>query len=238
MKTKTIDQFKVLSGSALKLIACISMFVDHVTKFYLYKFQWIHTVWFSIAGREVSPASLMLLFGRFAFPIFVFLLVIGFEKTRNRTRYGVSLFILALLSEIPFDLAISHGVLCPRQNVMFTLLLGYLAMCSVEYFKDKPILGLLSVVGLFLVSRYLRADYQSAGYVFVLVMYGLRNEKIIRSVVAPVLLQAKAMVFLSMLLTLLYNGQRGFIKTPFAKYCFYAFYPVHLLVIYLLAMWT
>ena len=64
---------------------------------------------------------------------------------------------------------------------------------------------------------------------------GLRKEKVIRCVAAPVLLQMKAMVFLSLLLTCLYNGKRGFIKTPFVKYCFYAFYPFHMLVIYLLA---
>lgn len=238
MKALSIERFKVLSGSTLKLIACISMFIDHATKFYLYKFQWIHTVWFTVAGRVISPINLMLLFGRFAFPIFVFLLVIGFEKTRDRTRYGISLFILALLSEIPFDLAISHSMLYHKQNVMFTLLIGYLAMCSVDYFKNKPVFSLISVIGLFLVSRYLKADYQSAGYVFILIMYGLRNEKIIRSVVAPVLLQMKAMVFLSMVLTLMYNGQRGFIRSPFAKYCFYAFYPVHLLLIYFLYIWA
>lgn len=228
------NKLKLLSGSALKLIACLSMLADHIAKFYLYRFSWVNAVWFTLFGRDITFFQLLLLFGRFAFPIFVFLLVIGFEKTQNRTRYGISLFVLALLSEIPFNLMTNHTILYSRQNVMFTLLMGYLAMCSLEYFKKKPIVNLLILLSLFLVSRYLQADYRTAGFIFILLMYGLRKEKIIRCIAAPIVLQMKAMVFLSILLTFLYNGKRGFIKTPFVKYCFYAFYPVHLLLIYFL----
>lgn len=235
MKKISIEQFKLFSGSALKLIACFSMLVDHLAKFYLAKFTWTHLVWFSVAGKDISLMQLMLLFGRFAFPIFVFLLVVGFENTGNKTRYGISLLVLALLSEIPFNLMQGHSLLFPKQNVMFTLLFGYLALCSLEYFKNKPIINLFFLAVFFLITRVLHADYQSAGFIFILLMYGLRKEKIIRCVTIPVLLQMKAMVFLSMLLTLLYNGHRGFVKSPLLKYSFYAFYPLHMLIIYFLA---
>ena len=228
-------RYKILSGSTLKLIACLSMLADHLAKFYLYRFPWTKVVWFTIFGKSVSFHQLLLMFGRFAFPIFVFLLVIGFEHTRNRKRYGFSLFVLALLSEIPFSLMNGNGLMCPTHNVMFTLLLGYLAMCSLDYLKLKPAICLLAIMSLFLVSRYMQADYRTSGFIFILLMYGLRKEKIIRCVAAPVILPMKAMVFLSLLMTFLYNGERGFIKTPFLKYCFYAFYPVHMLLIYLLA---
>ena len=167
-KILSISRYQVLSGSALKLIACLSMLADHLSKCYLCRFAWFRETWFTVLGRSVSAQELMMGFGRFAFPLFVFLLVIGFENTRNRTRYGISLFILALLSELPFNLMLGGALHFPVQNVIFTLLLGYLAMWS-------------------------------------------------------------------LMLTLLYNGQRGFIKTPFLKYCFYAFYPVHMLVVYWLS---
>ena len=229
------NKYKILSGSTLKLIACLSMLVDHLAKFYLYRFPWTKVVWFTLLGRTISFYQLMLMFGRFAFPLFVFLLVVGFEHTRNRKRYGLSLFVLALLSEIPFNLMNGSTLLFPKQNVIFTLLLGYLAMCSLEYFKNKPLISLALVLIMFLISRYMRFDYQSTGFVFILLMYGLRKERIIRCIAAPVIMQMKAMVFLSLSLTFLYNGKRGFIKTPFLKYCFYAFYPVHMLLIYFLA---
>ena len=225
----------ILSGSALKLIACIAMLSDHLAKFYFYRFEWANAVWFSAAGKEISILQLMQMFGRFAFPIFVFLLVEGFEKTKNRRRYGISLLILALISEIPFNLMNGNAMLFPNQNVMFTLLLGFLAMCSLQYFKGKPLISLVLLLIMFLISRYMQADYRTAGFVFIILMYGLRKEQIIQTVACPVLLSSKLMVFLSLILTCLYNGKRGFIKTPFLKYCFYAFYPVHMLVIYFLA---
>lgn len=177
----------------------------------------------------------MLMFGRFAFPIFVFLLVEGFEKTHNRRKYGLSLLILGLISEIPFNLMNGNALLFQKQNVMFTLLLGYLALCSLEYFKKRPLVSLATLLVMFLLTRYMQADYGTAGFIFTLLIYGLRKERIIQTVACPVLLPMKLMVFLSLILTCLYNGKRGFIKTPFLKYCFYAFYPVHMLIIYFLA---
>jgi len=235
MKAINADKFKLFSGSALKLIACISMLSDHLAKFWFYRFPWANEVWFTIAGRAMSLSQMMQMFGRFAFPIFVFLLVEGFEKTKNRKKYGISLLVFALLSEIPFNLMVGRTILFPKQNVMFTLLLGFLAMCSVEYFKGKPFISMVLLLIMFLISRYMQADYRTTGFVFILLLYGLRKERIIQTVACPVLLPMKLMVFISLLLTCMYNGKRGFIKTPFLKYCFYAFYPVHMLLIYFLA---
>ena len=133
----SLRQLKIFSGSALKLIACMSMLSDHLARFYFDRFQWANSVWFTVMGNSVSLLQVMLMFGCFAFPIFVFLLVEGFEKTKNRKRYGLSLLVLALLSEIPFNLMNGNSLLLPKQNVIFTLLLGYLAMCSLEYFKNN-----------------------------------------------------------------------------------------------------
>lgn len=229
------NRYKLLSGSALKLIACVSMLSDHLAKFYFPKFAWPNVVWLTIAGKAISPMQLMLLFGRFAFPIFVFLLVEGYLNTRNRKKYGLNLFILALLSEIPFNLMNGNALLYPNQNVMFSLLLGYLAICSLEYFRNKPVISLLLLLIMFLVSRYMQSDYRTAGFIFILLMYGLRKEKILRCIATPILLPMKAMVFLSLVLTCFYNGERGFIKSKFWKYFFYAFYPLHMLIIYFLA---
>jgi hypothetical protein len=233
--TTSLSQLKVFSGSALKLIACMSMLSDHLAKFYFYRFQWANMVWFTLGDKSISLLQVMLMFGRFAFPIFVFLLVEGFENTKNKRRYGLSLLVLAVLSEIPYNLMNGNSLLLPKQNVMFTLLLGYLAMCSLDYFKNKPVISLVLLVVMFLISRYMYADYRTAGFVFILLMYGLRKEPIIKTVASPVLFPMKLMVFLSLVLTCLYNGKRGFIQSPFLKYCFYAFYPVHMLVIYFLA---
>ena len=105
---------------------------------------------------------------------------------------------------------------------------------NLDYFKKKRLISFIIVLGLFLASRYLNADYRSGGFLFILLIYGLRKEKILQCIISPFLLPMKASVFLSLVLTVFYNGKRGFIKTPFLKYFFYAFYPLHMLVIYLL----
>ena len=236
-----INRFKIFSSSALKLIAIAAMLSGHITKFYFYHFTRTMATWptatlFTIAGRPISFYMLLLMFGRFAFPLFAFMLVIGFEKTRNRKKYGLRLFFLALISEIPFDLMVSHSLWDPgHNNVIFTLLMGYLAMCSLEYFKQNKIVSFLIVVGLYLLSRHFNADYRTAGYLFILVLYGLRKEKILQCLIPSAFLPMKFMVFLSLVLTCFYNGQRGFLKSPFWKYFFDLFYPIHMLIIYLLA---
>lgn len=235
------SRYKILSGSALKLIAIAAMLSGHITKFYFNHFTWVKATWptatwFTIAGKAISFHQLLLMFGKFAFPLFVFSLIEGFEKTHDRKKYGIRLLVLAILSEIPFDLMISGTVYNPEHNnVIITLFMGFLAMCSLERFKQNRIIALLSLLGLLVLSRFLNADFRSGGFLFILAMYGLRKEKILQCVVSPIFLPMKSMVFLSLLLTNLYNGKRGFINTPFLKYFFYAFYPLHMLVIYLLA---
>lgn len=234
-ETLSVKRYQVLSGSALKLIACFTMLCDHLAKFYLCRFAWFDTLGFSFVGRFFELEELMLLLGRLSFPLFAFLLVVGFEHTRDKRKYALSLFVFALISEIPYNLMIAKSLYCPLQNVMFTLLMGCLAMWNLSRFKQKPFVSLVILGALLLAVEYMNADYGMRGLLFILVLYGLRDQEVLRSVAAPVLLLSKKKVFVAMLLTLLYNGKRGFIKTPFLKYCFYAFYPVHMLLIYFLS---
>ena len=235
MNQLALNRFKIMSGSTLKILACVAMFIDHFAKIYLIKFDWARMTLFSIFGRNFSVVQLMVMFGRFAFPIFAFLLVNGFLHTKDRKRYGLNLFIFALLSEIPFNLLFNNALTFPKQNVMFTLLLGYLALCCLDYFKGKPLISVFSIVLLYVMTRLIKADYGASGYLFILLLYGLRKEKAIQSLACSMLLSMKFMVFLSFIPINMYNGERGFIKTRFSKYCFYAFYPLHMLFIYLLA---
>ena len=235
MNQLALNRFKIMSGSTLKVLACVAMFIDHFAKIYLIKFDWARMTLFSIFGRNFSVVQLMVMFGRFAFPIFAFLLVNGFLHTKDRKRYGLNLFIFALLSEIPFNLLFNNALTFPKQNVMFTLLLGYLALCCLDYFKGKPLISVFSIVLLYVMTRLIKADYGASGYLFILLLYGLRKEKAIQSLACSMLLSMKLMVFLSFIPINMYNGERGFIKTRFSKYCFYAFYPLHMLFIYLLA---
>jgi hypothetical protein len=99
----------------------------------------------------------MRLIGRLGFPLFCFLLVEGFQHTHNKWKYASRLAIFALISEIPFDLALRGKFFYFNyQNVFFTLLIGLLVMIGFQMIadkaRDKKWLPLLAVVGVIAVG--------------------------------------------------------------------------------------
>ena len=118
-----------------------------------------------------------------------------------------------------------------KQNVFFTLFLGYLGICAFEYFRKTPWMQLLSLLALLLAAVKLNADYGWKGYIFVLLIYLLRNEKAAQAVVGSCWLSYEWKACFAFLSINMYNGERGFIRGKASKYLFYAFYPVHIAVL-------
>ena len=231
---QNLNSFKILSGSALKLLAVVSMLIDHLAVFYWYTVPSLQVAWFTIGHRTFTPLVLMRIFGRLAFPLFAFLIVEGFVHTHDRRRYGINLAVFALLSEIPWNLVHSGTMLYPGQNVFFTLLLGYLGLCAIERFSFSKGFLLGSLLGLLVVSVFLRADYGCSGYAFILLLYVLRDNKILQAIIGSCFLGSRWIAGLAFIPINMYNGKRGFVTGPVWKYAFYLFYPLHLLVIWLL----
>lgn len=127
-----------LSGSTLKIIAVAAMLIDHTAAVILSRCIIAGNRGYAITetgsgafGWMADKALLyavyrnMRMIGRLGFPIFCFLLAEGFGRTRNVKKYALRLGIFALISEVPFDLALSGRAYNPGyQNVYFTLLLG------------------------------------------------------------------------------------------------------------------
>ena len=116
-------RYRILSGSVLKLIAVFSMLVDHTAAALLYSPSLPPL--FQIGSHPITLYSLMRGFGRLAFPLYCFLLVEGFSHTKNALRYGKRLLFFALISEIPWNLAFHNSLFYRKQNVYFTLFLGF-----------------------------------------------------------------------------------------------------------------
>ena len=235
------DGARVLSGSALKLIACVTMLVDHVA---------LHLLRFMVPGFmepavmlpfAVAPASAYTIcrsIGRTAMPLFCFLLVEGAIKTRDPRRYALRLAASAVVSELAWDLEHTGGLIdWSSQSVMVTLLLGYLALWGAERFKGNPALQIACALPSLGIAAVARADYGVEGVGLILALYVLREHACLRAAAGILIEFRDVRTIAAYLLMCLYNGERGFAHAPAAKLAFYLFYPAHILVIAVMKMW-
>lgn len=218
----TTEAARFLSGSWLKVIALLSMTVDHAALLFL---RADPILIFPAFGVDVTLYRVLRLVGRIAFPIYAFLVAEGYQHTRSRTRYGLSLLILAAVSQYPWSLIFG------KLNVMFTLLYGYLGIWAYDALRPKPWARAAALFALLAVAVAYPADYGFGGYGFVLAMYLLRRHELARAVVGSCLLSnpSAALGFFPLHF---YNGRRGFLGHGWGKYLFYLYYPLHLLAIY------
>lgn len=131
-------------------------------------------------GAVLFPQYLeMRIIGRIAFPIFAFTLVEGFCHTKDVKKYMMRLGILALISEVPFDLAF-WGVPLEfgHQNVFFTLFLG-IAMLYLYLKSIRTSRQIFAVLGMMLLSELLHTDYNSAGLLMIFIFYMFREKGLI-----------------------------------------------------------
>lgn len=222
---------KPLSGAWLKHIAMVTMFLDHLDKTILFEFQQRYP---SYAPLQIFSFFCQIV-GRFAFPIFCFLLIEGFFHTRNRGKYLANLLLFAFISEIPFDLCF-NGVffLWQSQNVFFTLALGLCLIWATEELKQRSKYWIIPGLFLFLLAcilaMLLSTDYEYFGIAVIAIWYLLRRQPLLASLAAFLPLYKTVWALPGFLLTNLYNGQRG----KQCKWLNYWFYPAHLLLLALL----
>ena len=225
---------KYLTGFHLKLIAIITMFIDHIGAAVVEKMAFSGSVALISNYNTIMHVDRILrIIGRTAFPIFCFLLVEGFIHTSNRKKYITLMGIFALLSEIPFDMAFFNTpVYVEYQNVFFTLLLGLLTMQLMEYVQKRSyVLGFIPAVLGIVLANLLTCDYGGTGVLMILVFYCFRDKRIQQCVwgaLCAVFVLEEIWALPAFILIFLYNGERG---QKINKYIFYAFYPVHLCVL-------
>jgi hypothetical protein len=205
--------------------------------------------WFALASMTLDHIGLILYseylvlryVGRLAFPFFAYLLVLGFESTRDVKKYFLRLFIFGFISQIPFFLA--RGV-DPWEslNIFFTLSLGVLFIHLLEnnsYFSILPILasfvipvnygiyGLLMIGCFYILRIYKWIGVISFFFIHLLFSFNLTSQY----------LDILAIPFI-----LLHNDRRfPFNRIEYKvdypiwkKYFFYVYYPFHLFLLYLL----
>lgn len=225
------EPLPLLSGSALKIIAVVSMVIDHYAYY--------------LMDGNTMAYEVMRCFGRIAFPVFAFLVAEGFAHTRNRMRYFLSLLLFAVISEVPWYLLNGAD---GTHNVMFTLALGVAALAAFERLREHRILCCLFILLTAWLATRLGTDYEWRGVLLIVVSYLFG---IIRNMNKPIILRRMMQLLfafplmmhygiigalLACAVVFLYDGTRGFIHGNVAKYGFYAFYPIHLITILIINM--
>lgn len=229
-----MERSRGLDGGALKGIAAALMLTDHV-------------------GAILLPqVPVLRCVGRLAFPIFAFFIAEGYAHTRDFGRYFRRLAILAVVSEIPFNLE-NGAVFDPaRQNVLFTFCLALLTLRGLEALGRERGFGRWAGCGLVLAAGFaagelLRTDYGGWGVVTVALLQLCRDGKYAKLWLLLAMAAVNGLGMGSLTMSVfggeipiqifavaalpviwLYNGQAG---PKGLRRAFYVFYPAHLLVL-------
>ena len=234
---------RFFTANQLKAIALFCMLLDHM--------------WATIVpGREWMTCV-----GRIAFPIFAFGLAQGYTHTHDLRAYAKRLLLLAVVSEVPFDMVAGGTYFYPwHQNVAWTLLAGLWACHCADRCRTAPTLPeklppLLGLLAALLLPGLLLTDYGTAGVVIILLfrltrgggwrsclaqavgLFVVSQYMLIGQVylVGPFEIQQECFALLALPFIWLYNGQHGR-KNKALQHAAYAFYPAHLLVLGMLFM--
>lgn len=247
MGIRDLEKPTGISGNTLKIIAVVSMCLDHIGASVIangillsYNETKLEYALSTEAGqRWLQIYEVLRVLGRLAFPIFCFLLAEGFLHTKSLKKYRNHMLVFALISEIPFDLAVFHTWFYPgAQNVYFTFFIGLLVLTVLEKFEGNGTYQAFAVFAGCGAAVLLRTDYSAEGVLFISTVYLLRQKPRLQAGVFGALaaLGSSAQYFagaLALIPVRLYNGERGRLKI---KYFFYWFYPVHLLLCFLLVV--
>lgn len=234
-----------MTQNKLKIIACISMLIDHI-------------------GYMLFPHILILrCIGRIAMPLFAFFIAEGCFYTRSRGKYFLGIFSLALICQAVYfveDL-INGGVYNVSLNILFTFALSIAVCFAFLDFKESLEGGARSrqilsaavfaavLLAAFACTNFLPKlsvpvyfDYGFAGVMLPLfaLIFKERVAQLTMFFVGLIIFNASLFSalwytwfsLLAMPLLALYNGKRG---TKKLKYVFYLFYPVHFALLYLLS---
>lgn len=225
-----------MNGAQLKLMAIIIMLIDHT-------------------GALLFPkVRILRVIGRLAFPIFAYFISEGYIKTSNVKKYQKRLLVFALISQIPFYLAFKNVLYL---NIFFTLFLG---LYAIKVYDEKGSISIIWIIGI--LAQIINTDYGLYGVFTIYFFYKYHEDfktmakkqvflnVIFVSVIFLITILSafnkgkdgtwifmtligvsmQAVSLVSLFFIKRYNGERG----RSMKYLFYGFYPVHLMILWMI----
>ena len=238
-----------ISSAGLHILAMGLMMCDHLWAMFFPAEEWLTCI------------------GRIAFPIFAFMVAEGYSHTHNLRRYLLRMLLGALLAEIPFDLMYGSSIFYPfHQNVLWTFLLSLSLIALIEKIKSRfrPAAAVLLTAALtilgFAIGYIAMVDYYGIGILTVLMFHFFRkrswknrlcqficlyilNVKLLGGYYYDVQMFGfeievvqQGFALLALIPIWLYQGRQG-IHNKFFQYFCYGFYPVHMLLLFVVREW-
>lgn len=246
IKNRLVNGIEV-TGTGLKIIAVVTMFLDHIALGPLT--NWILKNKPSMSADTYSFYysfyHVLRAIGRMAFPIYCFLLVEGVAHTRNIRKYALRVLTVALLAEVPFDYLFYHRLFYwQHNNVLWGLLLGLICLhlySLVEKYECSFALKMVIMCAGMAVAHFTFLDYGEAGICCICLMSILNGEEpgirviaFMAGVGALAILSSTIELFaMAMVVPIgMYRGGRGR-DSKFIRKFFYLFYPLHICLLIL-----
>lgn len=230
-----------MSAFVLKIIALISMTCDHSSDAIFGHFTFLNYI------------------GRISFPIFAFQISEGYVHTKNLKKYLLRLFVFALISQIPFMMFMSIYSSSFYLNIFFTLFLGLVSIAIFDYlskmnYENKYLhylyvfLGISSAIFIAFLANLIHCDYGYYGVAIIFIFYLFKKNKLLMNIafilctisfyLKRILLSVNSKIYivlviftcLPLMFINLYNNKKG----KDTKYLLYLFYPLHLLVLFVI----
>ena len=230
-----------LSSNTLKIIAAISMLIDHLGVIFF------------------PQIKIFRILGRIALPIFSFMIAEGTRYTRNKLRYFLMVFSLGVICQIVYFLYNGDTYM----SILIAFSISIATIYAMQLFKESlfdknaKVLKKIScgalfftvVLAVYFLNTVLEIDYGFFGCmlpVFAAVFYSPKTCEIalvkkLDALPVHLLTLSIGMIFLALEpfplqfwsflaipFLVLYSGKRGKANM---KYFFYVFYPAHLLIL-------
>ncbi|MBQ7907140.1 MAG: hypothetical protein IJ309_04105 [Clostridia bacterium] len=217
-----------LSGNMLKLIALVSMTIDHV-------------------GYHLYPSiEILRIIGRIAFPIFAYMVAEGCFYTRNKEKHLGLMWAVAVVCQVVMSIATGNLQMC--------IFVTFALSTSVIYVIDKAIekkgwlqylIASIVCVAVLVITAVLPSVIKSIPFGVEYGIFGVLLPVAVRfTPTRPLKLASCAMMLIFLCLSTLwtiqwyclialiplafYSGKRGKLNL---KYLFYIYYPAHIVVI-------
>ena len=221
MMQKEVTPVKGLNGNRLKLLALLTMTVDHI-------------------GVHLLPQyTLFRIIGRLAFPIYAYFIAEGCAHTKNRKKYLLQMAGMALLCQLVYFFAMGSLFQC----ILVTFTLSILTIYAIE--SGSSVKAAIAICAAVLITVFLpqwlshtdfAVDYGLWG-VLLPVAVCLARTRQQKLLCAAIFLTLLALQYggvqwyglLALIPLALYDGTRG---SPRLKWLFYWYYPLHLVAIY------